>query len=59
MVSKVDRIFDFQDYHPTTVVYSKKSPATVDLFPKVDCRLEGLLEIHTLSNKSTSIQYKL
>jgi hypothetical protein len=31
MVSKVDRTVDFQDFHPTTVDFSKKSPATVDL----------------------------
>jgi hypothetical protein len=31
MLSKVDRTLDFQDFHPTTVDFSKKSPATVDL----------------------------
>jgi hypothetical protein len=31
MVSKVDRTVDFQDFLPTTVDFSKKNPATVDL----------------------------
>jgi hypothetical protein len=31
MVSKVDWTVDFQDFHPTKVDFSKKSPATVDL----------------------------
>jgi hypothetical protein len=45
VVSKVDRTVDFQNFHPTTVDLSKKSLSTVDLWPKADCRLEGLLNI--------------
>jgi hypothetical protein len=44
MVLKVDRTVDFQDdFHPTNVDFSKKSPAKADVWPKVDCRLEGLI----------------
>jgi hypothetical protein len=42
LVSKVDWTVDFQDFNPTNVEFSKNSPATVDLWPKVDCRFEGL-----------------
>jgi hypothetical protein len=38
VVLKVDRTVEFQHLHPTTVEFSKESPATVDLWSKVDCR---------------------
>jgi hypothetical protein len=47
MVTKVDRTVDFKDFNRTNADdFSKKSPATVDLWPKVDCRLEGLIWYH-------------
>jgi hypothetical protein len=49
-VSKVDWTLDFQNFHSTTVDFSKKSLSTVDLRPKVDCRLEGLLYVCSLQS---------